>query len=106
MMTHWRVVKMSTNKTFSYVALEFDMLTGQVTTEQIKSNNTNVRKRKTTEFEIREVNGKGIAEWMTVPYKEVLDLMRDFNKVRYELGLRDIIQSDILKMLYELEDLR
>lgn len=101
MISAWRCVKMATHTKFSYVALEFDMITGELQEVRVHRNDTDVRKRSTTEFEICE-NG----EWMTMPYKEIPSLMRDFNKLRKKYNLLLLFKHDILRKLYALEDLR
>ena len=101
MLTHWRCVKMTTHTKYSYVALEFDMVTGELKEVRVHKNDTDVRKRSTTEFEICE-NG----EWMTMPYKEISSLMRDFNKLREKHGMPKFYERDLLYKLQSLEDLR
>jgi len=100
-MSAWRVVKMSTNKDYEYVALEFDMLSGSFKETRVCSCMTDVRKRSTTEFEICE-NG----EWMTIPYSDVPSLMKDFNKLRASQGKACVLENEVLRKLYTLEYLR
>ena len=106
MMTAWRCVKMSTHHNYNYVALEFDMSTGEMNKVIVNSKNTDVRKRKTVEFELHEITSSGVSYWMTIPYSEVPSLMRDFNKVRMNNNLPPLQEADVLKSLYALEALR
>ncbi len=97
----WRVVKNATKKDYEYVALEFDMLTGQVAEIRVDSNKTSVRKRKTVEFEVLENN-----EWWTIPYKDVPFCMKEFNQVRIKNGYDPLTEQDVLARLYSLDSLK
>jgi len=101
MMTSWRVVTNSSHKDYDYVAVEFDMNTGQMDAVRLDSGDTTVRLDSTPPFEIEE-NG----EWMTIPYEDVKGLIQETNAVRKRNGFDPITEDDVKAKLYEAQRLR
>ena len=99
MMTAWRVIKKSVEK-YNYVGIEFNMYTGDISGVKMHDDETEVRKTKTSQFEVYE-NGV----WITLPTKDAPSLLRDFNKARKEQGRAYIGEAEVLSMLYKIDKL-
>lgn len=97
----WRVVKKSAYKHYNYVALEFDMFTGEMRGLRVNAKKTNVRLRTTVEFEVLENN-----EWVTISYKDVPSCMKEFNNIRIKYGKEPLTEDTILIKLYALDNLK
>jgi len=98
MMSKWRVIKKAVVGKFNYIGVEFNLEDGNMSGVKVKDAETEVRKRRTSQFEILE-NG----QWITLPMKEAPSLLKDFNIARSLNGMQYITEAQVLKMLYNID---
>lgn len=98
MITKWRVVKKATGSGYAYTCLEFCLETGTYKGYRIDSNNTMVRKRSTSQFEVLDNN-----TWETMSPKDVWGFIHEFNRARPDNA---VTETEILHQLYKLENIK